>query len=468
MPRVRALRPALLSIALIGVSCGSSADRPDPAATQPISSPQNADSEIAFEYVVPTPPAHADGPREIGLEEVLELARSNSLDIESSRELVNMADAEASMANSALLPTIGPRVTYFRHDGEAQATEGNFLDVHKQNYFAGLELRYETDPIGSWHRRSAARSRSRMRELELEDAVQRSLWRGSQLFFDLVEAHAQVEIRQRMLASAAELVAVAEAREQRGDGLHVDTLRARAHLVTSESEVARWQAEAVIASGWLRDFLVLEDPALLVPRDGSLELRSTGDAVVPLAALSALALENRPDLRAARVAVDASLQEERSAEAWVYPSFSVVGRYGGFGPDVGDLKDQGVIDLGLGWQFGAGNSASVRRAEALRRRAQVQLQQLERHTVAEVSSLWQRIEVSGSDLAAAEANITTATEARRLAQARFDAGEGLLIEVLDLESALADSESRRARAMLDQNRATYGLRLATGGDRQTP
>jgi hypothetical protein len=106
----------------------------------------------AFGIAEPAPAAQAPQSSPIDLATVLRLAGSGAEDIDLARaaamEAANLAEAEQARA----LPFLAPRVGFFRHEGLTQDTGGAFLDVDKQNAFAGTGVAVVLQPSDAIYR----------------------------------------------------------------------------------------------------------------------------------------------------------------------------------------------------------------------------------------------------------------------------------------------------------------------------
>jgi outer membrane protein TolC len=74
-----------------------------------------------------------------------------------------------------------------------------------------------------------------------------------------------------------------------------------------------------------------------------------------------------------------------------------------------------------------------------------------------VNSSWERTE-------AIKKTIEQAQESFRIERQKYDLGKGAIVDVLDAQSALLDSQTNYDRALADYNIALAQLRLAMGGE----
>jgi outer membrane protein TolC len=75
-----------------------------------------------------------------------------------------------------------------------------------------------------------------------------------------------------------------------------------------------------------------------------------------------------------------------------------------------------------------------------------------------VNSSWERIEVT-------QKAIDQAMESFRIERLKYDLGKGAIVDVLDAQSALLESQTNYYRALADFHTAMAQLRLAMGEER---
>jgi outer membrane protein TolC len=419
------------------------------------------------------------GARTISLSEVLELSKSNALSIQMARQRTRAAAANQQIANAAFLPTIGPRIDYARTDGVAQGTDGVIVDVSKQSVFTGLEVRFDLDPWGDWHRRLAAEEELISSEQQFSSIEQMALHHGAQLYHDLVRSHMEIDIAERRVNFGNQIVATAKARLEAGDGLREDVLGAQAKEAAAERDLTIAHANAQIASVRLLEFLVLSDEigsgSILVP-DSILMSQSPhvrnhpvpGPLQFPLQDLTAnelieRGLQQRPDLMAARAEVRASRSLSRASSAWGHPIVSARTGVGRFGAESGDLDDQETAEVGIGWQFGFDSGASHRRAIAIFEETQLAMKKLELRISAQIRESLARLTASRASMASANRQLEASEETLILVRLRYQAGAALLDELLGREADLSEARTGWLNSILSHNQAQFDLMLAIGG-----
>lgn len=181
--------------------------------------------------------------------------------------------------------------------------------------------------------------------------------------------------------------------------------------------------------------------------------------------LLAEALHDRPDYLAAQSKLAAQARRVDIARAGHWPTISVIGAYGVRADFSGDGDDVGNVGLGMTVPLFEGGRvvAKVNEEKALLAAAQERLRKLELQIRQEVETALLDVRSSSERVRAVEKAIEQAKESLRIERMKYDLGSGSIIDVLDAQSALLQSETNYYRALADFRTAIARLRLATGG-----
>lgn len=466
------LRGGVVLLALLAMSACTSPYR------HSIREPIASDAWAPRAVPDPSPPAEGDPPADtvvvpqpttddafpIDLATALRLAGANSLLVGIARERASVAASREEFILSQWFPRAGPQAGFTRIDGLVQGTEGDFVDVGKQNLLLGVGAEWRVNPAATWYAALAARRRTEASTLDIRSTGHDVLRDASQRYYDLVQAHTAIEIANRTLRASRELVEVTKTRERLGVGLRSDIMRAEARMRQTEGQLAGARRDAGVASARLSELLLLDPGARLVPGEKTVGTVTFVDARKPIGELFDRARAHRPDLAAARARLAGAEEAQRGADrAWWWPELAARGVAGAYGQNFGRLHDQETLYFGLEWRFGAGIPAARRAAEAERKAASLTATGTERRALREIQVALARIRAGEATLVAARQERAAAREAVQLARTQLEQGEGLLLTVLDVEAALVRAETAHAAAVLDLNRGHYDLLHAVGG-----
>lgn len=218
-------------------------------------------------------------------------------------------------------------------------------------------------------------------------------------------------------------------------------LRARAELLEVQQQLREAQNLAQQARSQL-NFLLNR------PLDTALEATEVDEIVARSAAdfdaLSAGALERRPELAQAESAVLAAQAQIGVERAQLKPTLGI-GVDGGIqGEDYGTGHgyNYGQASLRLTWKLfdGGANRAAVRSARAFARRTATERDELAQQIQLEVQQALDRLDTAGDSLATAEARSEAARAGFRIASRKRDEGVISQVEFIDARSTLTGAE----------------------------
>ncbi len=417
--------------------------------------------------------------RHLQLDQVLDLAEEQGLDMALARTRLSVSAAEAQMARAVWIPELSLSADTWHNDGLVQATNGDFTYVDKRNAREGVGLSLELDLADALFAPRAANERLTAQRSLTDAARQATRQRAAILFLNLLEAQFEVEIALEARTHAQELERVEHARFEGGAGLEVNYQRAVAHTAQIGALVVEADRQRSVAASRLaahldldpgRDWqaqapLTLEQWAggddLMAELDPSEEGEEAGGpSLVERAHLQ------RPELAAAQARVRAARLEARGeSRRWLLPTFQASVFDGEFGPERGEGSDSMVHAVGLSWNLALGMAGQAKRARAYEAQAVLELAQLQRLIEAQVTEARAGLEAAVSRHDLAQARLAAADAGARLAEERHAAGAGLMLEALAAQSDLVGARMAVARARVDRLRATWILARAVGQDR---
>ncbi|MEO2164340.1 MAG: TolC family protein [bacterium] len=417
--------------------------------------------------------------RLLQLDQVLDLAEKQGLDMALARTRLSVSAAEAQMARAAWIPELSFSADTWHNDGNVQATGGTFADVDKRNAREGVGISLELDLADALFAPRAANERLTAQRSLTDAARQSTRQRAAILFLNLLEAQFEVEIALEASTHAQELERVERARFEGGASLEVNYQRAVAHTAQVSALVVEADRRRSVAASRLALHLDL-DPGrnwqaqappsleqwaggddLMAELDSSEEgSEGGGPSLVERAHLQ------RPELAAAQARVRAARLEARGeSRRWLLPTFQASLFDGEFGPERGEGSDSMVHAVGLSWNLALGMAGQAKRARAYEAQAVLELAQLQRLIEAQVTEARAGLEAAVSRHDLAQARLAAADAGARLAEERHAAGAGLMLEALAAQSDLVGARMAVARARVDRLRATWILARAVGQDR---
>jgi outer membrane protein TolC len=173
------------------------------------------------------------------------------------------------------------------------------------------------------------------------------------------------------------------------------------------------------------------------------------------------AYRQRPESRQARLQVEAADARARRAFRDFLPDITANAFYGGVRADLNEVWE---IGLGLSWSlFDGGNRvARYRETRVLLEGAQARVRATELDISREVEQAQINVSESNDRIQAAKTAVESALENFRLAQGRFDAGVGTILELTDAQLALTQTQNAETQALADYRIALARLQRAVG------
>ena len=173
------------------------------------------------------------------------------------------------------------------------------------------------------------------------------------------------------------------------------------------------------------------------------------------------ALARRPEYRQAQLTAEAAGLTVRQSARNFLPSVTAGAFYGAARTDFREIWE---LSVGLSWTlFDGGNLiARYKEAQALLDAARARVRSSEQSIAQDVSTAYLSIVETDERILAAKVAVDSATENFRLAQGRFDAGVGTILEVTDAQLALTQAQNTEAQALADFRIAQARLDRALG------
>jgi outer membrane protein TolC len=265
---------------------------------------------------------------------------------------------------------------------------------------------------------------------------------------------------QQTMEQAGESLRVARARVQAGVAAEFDALQAEVAVANAEHGLVRAAAEVRGADASLNALVnhplgeSLELTDTLAPRPVSGALQAAIDQ----------ALRGRPELAEMAARIEATKASIALAASGARPTVSVGANYDVSGtPGSNSGAWSATLAVTLSLYDGGITREKIREAELRLQQLDAQQASVRQQVELEVRQAWLALEQAAGELAAASKAVEQGREAARIAQVRYEAGLGTLLEVLSAQNTLAQSQLGLASARFNQNVARVQLALATGG-----
>jgi outer membrane protein TolC len=466
------------------------ADQPGGTGNRPQSFEETDPAEMARldEHSVP-----------IDLAAALRLAGIENLEMIQARQRVEMAVAQQQLTAAQILPTLNLGTNYDSHTGNLQQSSGNILNLQRSALYVGAGanavaagtvsipgLQWNLNLSESVYNYLSARKRNEQSRFANQAVENEVLLKVAVAYTDLLQARAVFSLAVLTRNDAREVARLTANYALTGDGRQSDAERAATELRRREEEVIGATVEVGQASRRLAELLNLNITTPLRPVESQVVPQSIVPNRIPLSELIAVALLDRPELKARQSAIQAAMLELNSAKLLPFSPQVMLGFSGGvFGggsnlvasatppavglppnqPSFGDFKDRTDIDAILYWSvrnLGLGNKALIDIARARAKSADFEQQATLDQVRREVAEAFVRTHLRFAEIQVRARGIRSGTEALTEDLIRVQGREGKPIEVLDSLRHLATERRDYLDAIVDYNRAQFEMYVALG------
>lgn len=310
--------------------------------------------------------------------------------------------------------------------------------------------------------------------LQLEGRIQDTLGQVETAWYALIQARESIRVQEDAARLATQLYEDNQNRVQIGAMSRLDEKQAESQAATARAALSAARRTYSEAQNQLKT-LVFADQRnfrnLEIVANGALSAEPVATDAV---ASGNHALENRPDLRQARLALERQGLTVDYQRNQTLPSLDLVGGYGlaaSQEASTGDVIDQiGSADepywtAGLTLTFPLGNRAAENRhAQSIEtaEKSRLQLRQLEESALVAVDNAVASVTTGLEQVQATEEARAYAEQALAAEQQKLERGESTSFVVLQLQRDLTQARNAEIQALADYNKQLAGLALAQG------
>lgn len=391
------------------------------------------------------------------LNAIMDEAFANNLDIARAVERLAQTEAVYRATGAAGYPQV---------DAAAKGGRSRASGVTADNYRLSAAASFEID---LWRKIS---SRTKAAKLDASASKEdiRSLYISisaelADLYYLAVEQRAQLELTDRTIEAFEDTLTRVERRYREGLVPALDLYQARQNLALAKSQRPVFEASLDTT---LHAVSVLSGRFPGKELSGqTTELPEAPDFAV---GLPSRLLTGRPDLRGALLRVEASDQRVAAAIADRFPSFNLIGEYGGASAVLGSILDSpnvfwnALLQAALPVIDGGRRKAEAQRAEAAYREALLGYRQAVLTSFREVEDALSSGKASKGRIGMLKERVDASESALRLALDRYLAGLSDYLPVLTEQQRLYEAQSTllSARRQFISNR--IALARSLGGE----
>ncbi|MEX2045216.1 MAG: TolC family protein, partial [Opitutus sp.] len=411
-------------------------------------------------------------PDTLDLRTAIGFALENSYAIRQARERIRQQEGFVIEVKARSVPNAGIDSSYSTFDRGLASLPIPDFPLNTQSWSIALNVTQTLYAGGAV--RSAIKSSQLARDaavLDLESVINEALLQVRITFYDVILAREQIAVQESNLRLLQEQLKTATDRFEAGTVSSFEKLRADVAVSNARVPLISARNRHRLAIEALRQALGFTTGGATlsgkVPEfSGTLHFTPVNH---DLAASFDVARASRPDLKRLEKLAAAREQDVRTQRANRHPTLGLGLGYQFRNDTYGGNRFSEALD---GWTFGLqsnwpifdGRSTSGRVAQAKSALAQTRLTIAEARLAVEVEvrrafSAWQE----ATELAEASQRVVEqADEAVRLANARYRAGTGTQLDVLQAQVDLTTARNNQIQAYYAYNVAVASLRKATG------
>lgn len=451
----------------------------------------------------------------IDLPTAVRVAVAQNTDVLKARQQVKASQGRLESTVGGVFPALVPTTLFEHVEGAARATAGNLVGVGFDTYGVAGAIQWVINPGRVVYEIVAAKKRLAAAGQQEQAVRQETLRTAGVRYYQLVLAQARVATANEAIVESEELLRIARLRVTAGSGVRADELRAEARLAETKQALVRALQAFYESSVALGLTLQLDAKVTLVPKGDEVVPLSLVRADMPIEELLAIAIQYRPDLASVRTILDA-VAADAGATWWgdFGPQLQVgyqVGGITGHSDDTQEAKGipsnlivnprsqngtfsstpivngaikelisrgakraEGSSDqtfgfheqqrgyAGAGWRLSLSAFGDLKTARAIEQQARIEVDRRLADVQAQVVTAHQASRANRELIGLANAEVASAQEALRLAQANLNAGAMTTLDVLQAQDAAALARLHFAGAVVQFDEAEINLLGALG------
>lgn len=363
-------------------------------------------------------------------------------------------------------------------------TFGGFIEEYSttlglqvtQPLLHGLGRKYNTFKI------RAARNLRESNEWQLRLTVMNTVAQVVKAYWDVVGAVEAVKVAETSLGNAKRLLKINETRRDIGTAADIEVLQAKAGVSSRQNEVVNASARAVDAGDLLKQLLNVRDGERLsklriIPLDRpakeNIELATPEQFDQSIDKSVAEAIENRPELKMAELAIDnADMDADRSRKD-LLPQLDLTGSYSHGGRDhylsEALYGTRAGNDTAFSYGIKAGIPLGNRAARGAYQRAEIREKQAEQQLAKTRTAIETNVQLAVRNLETnrilvknSEQGVTLQAATVAAEEERLRLGVTTSWQVLQIQEALTTIQIQELQARIAYEKAFVDLQLAKG------
>lgn len=413
--------------------------------------------------------------RKLDLAQCVALALEQNTEIRRAKEEVKRKEGVAIEVRSELLPKVTAQGNFDYQNKSLSGflVESGFVSADEMNWTAGVRVtQLLFDGGAGLSRTKAARISQSQSVLMLQNTIDQVMLEVRRTVYAVLVNRSLINVQDEAVKLREQQLSLQEKKFKAGTVTKFNVLTADVELANTLPQLIRARNNKRIAEVQLARILALDYP-LEQPDDWAPPVEVVGElpyqpSAVNLETSLINAVNNRPDLRATKdeLRVQQELIKAAKADAFIP---KIVGS-GGY--DV--IQDQSsssftkslqgpVANITGTWTLfdGMQTTGRLEQLKAQYAAAEVAVEEKRREIESQVRDAVVKLEEAQEIVISQKKNVEQARESLRLAEARFNVGAGIQLDIINAQSNLTQAQFNELQGRFDYNVALALLERAT-------
>lgn len=401
----------------------------------------------------------------LSLEECISISLEKHPSIKASQKDVTVADEQYKEARSSYYPKVSIDASYTRSETKALS----FIQGESETYSAFLKADQKIYDFGrTGGSVDAARSSVNAKEWDLSRTKLETVYNVKESFYNVFKATGIIKVQEASVFQA-------ESHLRQARGFYEAGAKAKFDVTKAEVELNQAQLELIKARNSFSTALAALKTRMGVEQGYPLEIDASQPKAphgISLEDSVGEALKRRPEIQNIEAKIRSGEAILRASRGGYYPSLAASASYGYYDQYPLGSGDDLFLDKNRRWNVGLSLniplfegfvtqgkvSESVASIDVLK----AQKEALSNNITLEVTQAYLELQNSEALINVAESGLNKARESLDLANGRYEAGVGTIIEVTDAQTTYAKAETDLVNAKYDLAIARARLQKAAG------
>jgi len=411
-------------------------------------------------------PSRAEEPKELTIEESIEIALNNNKKILAAKERLGIAKGELIVARAGFLPTLSLGGNYLRLGTGQKISMGGGSEIvvrAEDTYSATATIE---QPIFTWGRilnsYRQASSNQRMQEEDYKRERNDLRFKVTESFHNLILAGELLNLSQKSYAQMEKHLQQVESRYENGLASKFDLLRARVQLANLKPQLIRARNSVTLAENYFKALLGLPSQEEVALR-GELKYEPMK---IELSPAIEEALKNRPEIIYLKETENIAIAQVGLARASNKPIISALYNYQFQKPyhwkEEWGKEWNATVVLQFPIFGGFSTSGKVLQSQSQLREVKYNLEDKKEEIELEVREAYLNLSQEEETIISQRENVGQAEEAMRIAETRYISGIITNLEFMDTQLALTQAKTAYLQSLANYLIAKAKLLKAMG------